>query len=587
MRTSIQTKIVFIYLCTIIIIMLISGTYIVYQTEQRDFTRVQQTMKNIGDNIASMASDGQYDLKNAGSTISDNYEVYLLDGEGKVEDGNRQGFRIGEKLASKVVVEARVNKKEAMSTFRHFSSLTSKDGFLEFAKPILDEDGENVKRIIYVRAYTIDVYNNMLYIVGTIAIGLVLAMIITGVCGISFSNMITSPIKALTSNSTKLAAGNSISRIPVEGTDEIGELTQSFNYMASQLSATMEVVTSEKNKLEKIFEHMADGVMAFNQQGILIHANSICYEMIGLDKMGPNFEVIFEKIGLDVEFEKLMAGEPYKGADDYITINDQYLKMQFDVYLNAKGEADGLVVVIQDITKLQKLDQMRKEFVANVSHELRTPLTTVKIYTETLIDGAIDDRENAMHFLSVMEKEADRMTNLVQDLLELSRIDNKQIELNFVMIEMKDIIDEAVEALQVHISNKGHILQVNYDEEESYFIMGDVFRIRQILHNIMTNAIKYTMDQGKITISMSKTNGKIDICVEDTGIGIPEEDLSRIFERFYRVDKARSRKLGGTGLGLSIAKELMGLHNGDVSITSEPGKGTKVHLTFNEAELFN
>ena len=294
--------------------------------------------------------------------------------------------------------------------------------------------------------------------------------------------------------------------------------------------------------------------------------------------------MIFEKLGIQADFDKLLAGERYESADEYVIIDDKYLKMQFDEYLNAKGEADGLVVVIQDVTKQQKLDQMRKEFVANVSHELRTPLTTVKIYTETLIDGAIDDRENAMHFLSVMEKEADRMTALVQDLLELSRIDNKQIQLKFVLIELKDIIEEVVEAQQVHIANKGHTLKVNFDETTSYFIRGDVFRIRQILHNILSNAIKYTVEEGTITISMHKANRKIQIAVSDTGMGIPQEDIQRIFERFYRVDKARSRKLGGTGLGLSIAKELMALHNGDISIQSKVGEGTTVTLTFNEAE---
>ena len=572
--TSIQMKIVLIYLCTIIIIMLVSGTFIVYQTEENDFKEIQQTMENMSLHIAS----GNFDIKESASTISESYEMYTLDQEGKVIDSTTSELKIGEKVTSAVVVAALVTNSEETSELRHFSSILNKDGYVERAIPTPDGT------IIYIRTNTHAIYNKMLNIIRTIVMGLVLAMVITGFCGITFSNMITAPIKALTANSKKLAAGNTISRIPVEAADEIGELTQSFNYMASQLSATMEVVTSEKNKLEKIFEHMADGVMAFNRQGILIHVNSACYEMLGNDKMGPNFEMIFEKLGIQADFDKLLAGERYESADEYVIIDDKYLKMQFDEYLNAKGEADGLVVVIQDVTKQQKLDQMRKEFVANVSHELRTPLTTVKIYTETLIDGAIDDRENAMHFLSVMEKEADRMTALVQDLLELSRIDNKQIQLKFVLIELKDIIEEVVEAQQVHIANKGHTLKVNFDETTSYFIRGDVFRIRQILHNILSNAIKYTVEEGTITISMHKANRKIQIAVSDTGMGIPQEDIQRIFERFYRVDKARSRKLGGTGLGLSIAKELMALHNGDISIQSKVGEGTTVTLTFNEAE---
>ena len=580
MKTSIQKKIVLIYLCTIIIIMLVSGTYIVYRTEARDYANIQQTIENIAENIVN---SGNKDLNEATNNIA-NYETYILSPEGIIESSNNRRATIGSKQDSAVVIETRNTKKSATSPIKHFSSLrSSRDGYLDHARPVLDENSGEIAYIVYVRAKTSDVYDNMMSIIRIIGIALVLAMGITGICGIVFSNMITAPIKALTKNSKKLAAGNTIKRIPVEASDEIGELTQSFNYMASQLSATMEVVTSEKNKLEKIFEHMADGVMAFNRQGILIHVNSVCYEMLGKEKMGPNFEVIFENLGLPVEFEKLLLGERYESSDEYAIIDDKYLKIQFDMYLNSKGEPDGLVVVIQDVTKQQKLDQMRKEFVANVSHELRTPLTTVKIYTETLIDGAIDDKENAMHFLGVMEKEADRMTALVQDLLELSRIDNKQIQLQFVLLDLKDVIEEVLEAQHVHIGKKGHTLNVSYDENDSYFITGDAFRIRQILHNILSNAIKYTEDEGSISVSMKKQQGKIEIRIKDTGMGIPQEDIERIFERFYRVDKARSRKLGGTGLGLSIAKELMILHGGDIQIESEVGKGTMVLLIFNEA----
>lgn len=561
--------------------MLVSGTYIVYGTEEEHYLNIQRTIENIAEQVEN---SGSRDLSKTTTSNIENYETYILNLEGIIESSNNPRATIGSKQDAAVVIEARNTKKSATSPIKHFSSLkSSRDGYLDHARPVFNKTTGEMEYIVYVRAKTTDVYDSMMSIIKIIGIGLVLAMLITSICGIAFSNMITAPIKTLTNNSKKLAAGNTISRIPVDAADEIGELTQSFNYMASQLSATMEVVTSEKNKLEKIFEHMADGVMAFNRQGILIHVNSSCYEMLGKEKMGPNFEVIFENLGLPVEFEKLLLGERYESLDDYAIIDDKYLKIQFDMYLNSKGEPDGLVVVIQDATKQQKLDQMRKEFVANVSHELRTPLTTVKIYTETLIDGAIDDKENAMHFLGVMEKEADRMTALVQDLLELSRIDNKQIQLQFVLLDLKDLMDEVIEAQHVHIVKKGHALSVNYNEHNTYFITGDAFRVRQILHNILSNAIKYTEEEGKISVSMEKQQGKIEIRIKDTGMGIPKEDIERIFERFYRVDKARSRKLGGTGLGLSIAKELMLLHGGDIQIESEVGKGTNVLLTFNEA----
>lgn len=578
MKISIQVKIVLIYLCTIIMIMLVSGTYIVYEMEQSNYLTIQHNVESLAENIEN---SGNYELDNPSYNIGDSYSAFILSQDGRVERAT-DGTGMQTCIDSPIVIAAMTSLKNETTVLKHFSTLRNQGAQIEHARPIIDQATGKIDKIIYVRATTDEIYANMLGIIRTIIVGLVLAMLITGVCGITFSNMITAPIKALTNSSKKLAAGNSITRIPVEATDEIGELTQSFNYMASQLSATMEVITSEKNKLEKIFEHMADGVMAFNQQGVLIHVNSACYEMLGKAKMGHNFEVIFEKIGIEADFEKLLKGEPYGSSDGIIIIDEKYFKIQFDAYLSAKGEPDGLVVVLQDVTKQQKLDQMRKEFVANVSHELRTPLTTVKIYTETLLDGAIDDRENAVHFLSVMEKEADRMAALVQDLLELSRIDNKQIQLTFVKLDLRAVIEEVLEAQQVHIIRKGHKLNIEYDTNDTYFIRGDAFRIRQILHNILSNAVKYTDEEGKISVTISKKQGKIILSVKDTGMGIPKEDVARIFERFYRVDKARSRKLGGTGLGLSIAQELMILHQGKIWIESEVGKGTTVFLQFNE-----
>ncbi len=577
MKISIQIKIVLIYLCTIIIIMLVSGTYIVYRTETKYCESEQDTIQNMAETIVQRSN---WKLDDLGNQVGERYVICSLTPTGQVEigTGKDEAFREGKFIKEEVVIRAIDTKQSATAPIRHFSSFIV-NSYIDHARVILNDEGE-IERIIYIQADMEDIRGNMLSIMRTIAIGLVIAMFITGICGIVFSNMITSPIKALTNNSKKLAAGNIISRIPVEASDEIGELTQSFNYMASQLSSTMEVVTSEKNKLEKIFEHMADGVMAFNKQGLLIHVNSVCYEIIGATHMSPNFHEIFESLGLSLDFEELLAGKAEESTDETLILEDKYLKMNFDIYMNAKKEPDGLVVVIQDVTKQQKLDEMRKEFVANVSHELRTPLTTVKSYTETLLDGALEDRDTAIHFLKVMEKEADRMTALVQDLLELSRIDNKQIQLNMVPISLKPLVEEVLEAQHIHMKNKGHRLQVAYDEKKEYYIMGDVSRIRQILHNILSNAIKYSIEPGIIKLSMASDKEHICIEIADTGIGIPEEDLARIFERFYRVDKARSRKMGGTGLGLAIAKELMHLHGGKIEIRSKVGEGTVVSLHF-------
>lgn len=589
MRISIQLKIVMIYLCTILIIMLVSGSFIVYNTETRTYSSIQNTIETIAENLETRISWDLLDQLTASEFAKEigssnvNVEITILTPEGKVyyTTGRRNE---GETISSEVVLSAISTKKPSTAPIEHFSELVGVKT-TDHARPILDEDGD-LQAIVYVLTSTEEVYENMQSIIKTIIMGSLLAMFITGICGIAFAQMITAPIKALTTNSKKLAAGNSISRIPVEATDEIGELTQSFNYMASQLSMTMEVITSEKNKLEKIFEHMADGVMAFNRQGMLIHVNSACYEMIGTLNMEHRFSTIFDNMGIKMNFNELLQGKVRLNPDKIITIGDKCLSMHSDVYLNGKKELDGVVILIQDVTKKQRLDQMRKEFVANVSHELRTPLTTVKSYTETLLDGAIEEKEIAMHFLGVMDKEADRMTALVKDLLELSRIDNSQIQLNMELLDVKALVDEVVEAQLIHIEKQGHKLVYKTADKGDYFIKGDSARIKQVMHNILSNAIKYSPDPGTITVNLDKDNDKhIVIEIADTGLGIPKEDIERIFERFYRVDKARSRKLGGTGLGLSIAKELVELHKGKIKIKSQVGVGTTVILQFNEEEF--
>ncbi len=586
MKTSIQLKIVMIYLSIILIIMIVSGTFIVYNIEERDYKTIQANIEKRAADLEvrlNWQTITKEDIKD--KVDSDGKEhIYILTPDGKVSFGTSSELMRGETVKSEVVIRAISTGKPATAPIIHFASKSiEQKKFTDHARPVIDPSTGSVTAIIYVSASIEQVYDNMLEVMKTIAMGSLVAMLITGIFGIAFSRMITAPIKQLTTSAKKLAEGDVIRRIPIESKDEIGELTQSFNYMAMQLGNTMETIISEKNKLEKIFEHMADGVMAFNRQGVLIHANSVCYEMLGALNMDHRFDYIFPKLGLSLSFDKLLTEKQTIIAEDMPIINDKYLSMHFAPYTSAKDEADGLVVVMQDVTKQQKLDQMRKEFVANVSHELRTPLTTVKSYTETLMQGAIEDRELAMNFLGVMDKEADRMTTLVHDLLELSRIDNKQIQLNFKKLDVKGLVEEALEAQKIHIKKKGHNLVYETDGAASYVILGDEQRIKQVLHNILSNAIKYSIDPGTIQVKIFKSKS-IAIQVQDTGIGIPDQDIDRIFERFYRVDKARSRKMGGTGLGLSIAKELVELHDGTIKINSKVGKGTTVTLHFKAYE---
>jgi two-component system sensor histidine kinase VicK len=262
-------------------------------------------------------------------------------------------------------------------------------------------------------------------------------------------------------------------------------------------------------------------------------------------------------------------------AEIYINIGRKTVRVYFAVFTDEMKKPEGIITVLQDITEQQRLEDMRKEFVANVSHELRTPLTSIKSYSETLLDGALDDRETTEHFLEVINTEADRMTRLVKDLLQLSRLDNHQMQWDFKRISIVELIKSTVERMMLEAVSRKQKLEC--------FVMGEIpeieadyGRLEQVAFNIIGNAIKYTLDGGKITVYVGKIYNDVYFKVSDSGIGIPESDLNRIFERFYRVDKARSREMGGTGLGLSIAKEIVEAHSGRIDISSKIGVGTEV-----------
>ena len=593
MKSSIQWKIVTIYLSVVLVIMVISGSFIIYNIENTHYERIKEELVTAAETIETkieVETNEQFQLSidEVGSTLAtmvslNKHDIYILDAKGHVLLGSTSDFAKGKLVSEGVVIDTIGDNKAHTSEWTHFSSQKKEKEYVEHARPIMDQRTGGILAIIYVRADASDIYENVFNAMKTISLASIVAMIIAVSFSAVFARMITVPIKQLTRSAKQLAAG-SFNRIPIYSTDEIGQLTQSFNYMAGELSRTMSDISSEKSKLEKILENMADGVMAFNRQGVLIHANPVCSEMLGSANMDHRFDFIFPKLGVEVSFDQILSNEDKDGRSKneniMMAIEDRYYNLHFESYTNALGESEGLVVVMQDVTTQQKLDQMRKDFVANVSHELRTPLTTVKSYTETLIDGAIDDREIAMQFLKVMEKEADRMTNLVKDLLELSRIDNKQMQLNLKILDLKAMVEETIEAQKIHMEKKGHRLIYEANNQIEYTILGDSARIRQILHNILSNAIKYSIDPGTISIKLYKNEEWITVQIQDTGIGIAKQDLERIFERFFRVDKARSRSQGGTGLGLSIVKEMVELHNGKINMTSKVGKGTTVTVQF-------
>ena len=342
----------------------------------------------------------------------------------------------------------------------------------------------------------------------------------------------------------------------------------------AELKDKLNEVSSRKNQIETILLHMTDGIIAFNMQGEIILINPAAKKFLSISPEDNTFDDIFGKFKLDINMEKVIYLESWTSTEQRIQVDDQYVKVLFAPFKNEDERPDGVIAVIQDITEHVKLDNMQKELVADVSHELKTPITSIMGYADTLLEGGYDE-ETQTKFLNVIASESRRMARLVTDLLTLSRYDSNKKKTQKETFDLGDLVKRCQEKLAIEIKKKGHTVNsfVTADVPPVYADKDDIERV---VLNILTNSIKYTPDNGEIKIYVGFVYNDAYIKVFDNGIGIPEDDLSRIFERFYRVDKARTREMGGTGLGLSIAKEILDKNGGSIDIKSKVGEGTEV-----------
>ena len=342
----------------------------------------------------------------------------------------------------------------------------------------------------------------------------------------------------------------------------------------AELKDKLNEVSSRKNQIETILLHMTDGIIAFNIKGEIILINPAAKKFLSISPEDNTFDDIFGKFKLDINTEKVIYLDSWTSTEQRIQVDDQYVKVLFAPFKNEEERPDGVIAVIQDITEHVKLDNMQKELVADVSHELKTPITSIMGYADTLLEGGYDE-ETQTKFLNVIASESRRMARLVTDLLTLSRYDSNKKKTKKETFDLGELVKMCQEKLAIEIKKKGHKVNsfVTADVPPVYADKDDIERV---VLNILTNSIKYTPDNGEIKIYVGFVYNDAYIKIFDNGIGIPEDDLSRIFERFYRVDKARTREMGGTGLGLSIAKEILDKNGGSIDIKSKVGEGTEV-----------
>lgn len=401
--------------------------------------------------------------------------------------------------------------------------------------------------------------------------------LISVLVGIFVAKVIVEPIARLT-KSAELIAKGAQSQIKYledgKAKTEVDELTKAFSMMHSELNENLKEVSRQKKQIETILLHMNDGILAFNIDGEIIHKNKAADKLFCLTGEEKNFEEIFNKIDLDINLEKIIYLENWTSTHERITVGEKTLDLFFAAFEDESERPGGAIVVIQDITEHVKLDTMRTEFVADVSHELKTPITSILGYADTLIEDDCDE-ETSKKFLKRISTQAQRMSALVQDLLTLSRYDAGMIVNRKEEFDLGELVKSTYDNLIFEIEKKNQKAECFVTADVPH-VIADRAGIERVITNILTNAIKYTPENGEIKIYVGFVYNDAYIKVIDTGIGIPEEDIEKVFERFYRVDKARTREMGGTGLGLSIAKEILDKNDSKINIKSELGKGTEV-----------
>jgi two-component system phosphate regulon sensor histidine kinase PhoR len=590
-KLSLATRLQATYLLVILIFLFIAGFYLhqtlkrfyIDQTTEQLFSQARLIMRQIGP-----PKGGRHNDRTARSIkASTGSRVTFIGPQGAVRgDSDESSAVMGNHLYRPEVQQALHGSRGV--SIRH--SETVDTDFLYVALPI--REGEELRGFIRLALPLTELKANISTIRKKFFYAFLAASLIAVVIGYTLSKSITRPISDITRFTQRIAEGRFGEHLKVASGDEVGQLARQVNEMATELERTIRLIQNERNKAESILKSLNDAVLVIDDGGRIISANPAAESLMGVREVGLKGRSLNETLrnpGLEELFNRVRSER--RSATELINLKfpeETELEVTVAPVENETEAALLFIITARDITRLQRLEQMRVDFVANVSHELRSPLTAIRGFIETLQNGAIADGDAAERFLRIMETQADRLTRLLDDLLTLSNIELGKVELHRRSIELRTLVEDCFATLEPKAAAGG--ITMNYEEPEGCPpAYADRDRLMQILLNLVDNAIKFTPAGGSVTVSAlplpagdeapQLSPGGLEIVVSDTGIGIPESDLPRISERFYRVDQARSRELGGTGLGLAIVKLLVMAHGGSFRIDSELRKGTSVRFT--------
>lgn len=588
---SIHVKFVLIYILLILLAMQIIGLYFAQQLEEtlkRNFENsIEDRMEiiefSVREEMIKERTDENSTLEQTLRTVlygfqsDDINEIRVVDTRYSILASSviENQILVGQRSTNDLVRQSIIGEIDLEQTY---VDKESEERIWVRTLPIVATGG-TLLGTLYVEAEVENVYDQMDDINSILAVGTTISLVITAILGILVAQTISRPIADMRRQAQAMAKGNFSRKVRVYSDDEIGQLARAFNHLTNRLQESQQSTESERRKLASVLSNMTDGVLSTDRRGRIILINDPALQLLNVSRETVINRPVTSVLGLEEEytFEDLIDMKDSVTLDLSSYEQSTLLRTTFSVIQKETGFVNGLIAVLHDNTEQEKIDIERREFVANVSHELRTPLTTMRSYLEALADGAWQDPDLAPNFLNVTQTETERMIRLVNDLLKLSKMDSSETELSKEMVEFNVFFNRIIDRFEMSKSHK-----VNFKRQlpkEQYFVEIDPDKLTQVIDNIISNALKYSPEGGKVRFDMTVEEGFLLIQISDEGMGIPKENVDRIFDRFYRVDRARSREMGGTGLGLAISKEMINAHGGVIWAESKLGKGTSIFFT--------
>ncbi len=576
-----RKKMMLSYMIVILLGTLITGVFAYQVAQQHYTTEVENKLLTIGQII-------QQDIISKQNTDADNVldsiaKYYGETANVRVTIVNKEGKVLGDSSADYIKLENHSDRPEirkALQTGQGESTRysTSIKQYLKYVALKIETKHKPIIVRLSIPISDISVIRNQLIMF--IIVGVIISILVAGSLGVQFADRITTPIKQLTNITKDIASGNFSDTVKIDANDEIAELSESFMDMKAQLDKTINQLSERNIEMRAILNSMIGGLVAIDNNNCVMLINQTAREMFDIrqkDVINKNILYVLRNHIINAFLNEKKDSFP---VDKQTVLDLYYEDKYYKIYCSpiqdkSKGDnAIGTLLIMQDVTNIQKLENIRSEFVSNVTHELKTPLTSIKGFTDTLKSGAIKDEKVAERFLDIIDIEAERLHNLIGDILNLSEIETMKQDIAVQEYFFEDILNEVIAIIRPSADKKKVSISYKIDPSISKIMMNKD-RLKQILINLIDNGVKYNKSNGEVNIYCIRQKDMLELHIIDNGIGIPKEHIPRLFERFYRVDKGRSRNQGGTGLGLSIVKHIVQLYNGTIKVKSEVGKGTE------------